>query len=78
MVNPDLEGMAGHPALCQELVVGHEQQRGVELEPALDALESFEIGLEKAALQVASITLEGAQTGGWRQNAQWAALYLGK
>jgi hypothetical protein len=60
-MDADFEDMAGHPALCQELVVGHEQQSCIEREPALNAFECLEIGLEKAAPQAASITPEGAE-----------------
>ncbi len=51
VVDADFEHAAGDAAAGEQLVVGHEQERRVEGEPALDAMEGVEIIEQEAAPQ---------------------------
>ncbi len=49
VVDADFEHAAGDASAGEQLMIGHEEQRGVEGEPALDAREGVEIIEQEAA-----------------------------
>lgn len=54
-MDADFKHVGGDAAFGQELVIGHEHQGRIELEPTLDTMEGREIALQEAGLQLAIV-----------------------